>query len=126
MPIYEYQCLACGHRHEQIQRLDDPPLAVCPDCGGALKKLVSSPAFQFKGTGWYVTDYAAKKGAGADGTKSSGRGDGAEPGSASQGSEKSSESGTAKSAEATASSDSKSTETAKTPVKKESPKAADS
>jgi putative FmdB family regulatory protein len=84
MPIYEYQCLACGRRHEAIQKLDEAPLAVCPDCGGALKKMVSSPAFQFKGTGWYATDYAAKKGGGADdekGAKKSGdEGGGSEKG----------------------------------------------
>lgn len=63
MPIYEYQCEECGQRTEAIQRLDDPPLEQCPHCGGALRKLMSAPAFQFKGTGWYVTDYAGKKGA---------------------------------------------------------------
>ena len=63
MPLYEYQCDACGHRFEHIQKFSDPLLTVCPECDGALHKLVSSPAFQFKGTGWYVTDYA-KKGTG--------------------------------------------------------------
>ena len=58
MPLYEYQCEACAHRFEQIRRFSDPPLASCPECGGAVRKLVSSPAIQFKGTGWYVTDYA--------------------------------------------------------------------
>lgn len=62
MPIYEYQCQQCGHRMEAIQKLHDKPFTKCPECKGALKKLISSPAFQFKGTGWYVTDYAAKKG----------------------------------------------------------------
>ncbi|MDP6582289.1 MAG: zinc ribbon domain-containing protein [Vicinamibacterales bacterium] len=60
MPLYEYQCDSCGHRFEQIQRFSDPLLAACPECDGALQKLVSSPAIQFKGTGWYVTDYAKK------------------------------------------------------------------
>ncbi len=63
MPLYEYQCDACGHRFEHIQKFSDPLLTVCPKCGDTIRKLVSSPAFQFKGTGWYVTDYA-KKGAG--------------------------------------------------------------
>ena len=63
MPLYEYQCDACGHRFEHIQKFSDPLLAVCPKCEGVLRKLVSSPAIQFKGTGWYVTDYA-KKGTG--------------------------------------------------------------
>lgn len=63
MPIYEYQCRKCGHRLEAMQKVAAPPLRRCPDCGGGLKKLVSAPAFQFKGSGWYVTDYAGKKGA---------------------------------------------------------------
>ena len=63
MPLYEYQCDACGHCFEHIQKFSDPLLAVCPKCEGVLRKLVSSPAIQFKGTGWYVTDYA-KKGSG--------------------------------------------------------------
>ena len=66
MPLYEYQCEACAHRFEQIQRFSDPPRTECPECGGRVRKLVSSPAIQFKGTGWYVTDYARqdKKGSG--------------------------------------------------------------
>ena len=64
MPIYEYECQQCGKRTELLQRFDDAPLAACPDCGGEVKKLISSPAFQFKGSGWYVTDYAGKKSAG--------------------------------------------------------------
>ncbi len=60
MPLYEYQCDACGHRFEHIQKFSDPLLSVCPQCGDAIRKLVSSPAIQFKGTGWYVTDYAKK------------------------------------------------------------------
>lgn len=62
MPIYEYQCQACDHRLEALQRISEPPLATCPECGGELRKLVSAPAFQFKGSGWYVTDYARKDG----------------------------------------------------------------
>jgi putative FmdB family regulatory protein len=62
MPLYEYQCLKCGRRTEILQRFADAPLAVCPECGGEVKKLVSSPAFQFKGSGWYATDYAKKSG----------------------------------------------------------------
>jgi putative FmdB family regulatory protein len=60
MPLYEYQCDACGNRFESIQKFSDPPLAECPKCGGAVKKLQSAPAFQFKGSGWYITDYARK------------------------------------------------------------------
>ena len=58
MPLYEYQCEACAHRFEQIRRFSDPPLTTCPECEGPVRKLLSSPAIQFKGTGWYVTDYA--------------------------------------------------------------------
>lgn len=59
MPLYEYRCLSCHERFEVMQRVNDQPLAVCRDCGGRLEKLFSAPALQFKGTGWYVTDYAA-------------------------------------------------------------------
>lgn len=62
MPIYEYQCEACGERVELLQRFEDPPPAECAHCGGAMRKLLSAPAFQFKGSGWYVTDYAGKSG----------------------------------------------------------------
>jgi len=70
MPLYEYQCTKCGHRVEVIQRFDDPPLAVCENCGGEMKKLLSAPAFHLKGSGWYATDYAGKKSGGADGGES--------------------------------------------------------
>ena len=61
MPLYEYECQSCHRRLEKIhQKFSDPPLEVCPHCGGRLQKLVSSPAFQFKGSGWYATDYARK------------------------------------------------------------------
>jgi putative FmdB family regulatory protein len=58
MPLYEYECDACGHRFEVIQKFSDPPIEKCPACGSTVHKLQSAPAFQFKGTGWYVTDYA--------------------------------------------------------------------
>jgi putative FmdB family regulatory protein len=60
MPLYEYECESCGHRLERIQKFSDPPLETCPDCGGKLRKLISSPAIQFKGSGWYITDYSRK------------------------------------------------------------------
>ncbi|HSA95753.1 MAG TPA: FmdB family zinc ribbon protein [Acidobacteriota bacterium] len=60
MPIYEYECRACGERTEVLQKAKDKPLACCPKCGGAVAKLISSPAIQFKGNGWYITDYAKK------------------------------------------------------------------
>jgi putative FmdB family regulatory protein len=58
MPLYEYQCDACAHRFEVIRKFSDAPLTTCPKCGGAVRKLLSSPAIQFKGSGWYITDYA--------------------------------------------------------------------
>lgn len=81
MPLYEYECLKCGKRTELLQRFADAPLAACPQCGGEVKKLFSAPAVQFKGSGWYVTDYAGKKGAGSDSKsekseKSESKGDG--------------------------------------------------
>ncbi len=57
MPLYEYQCQECGETQEVIQRMSDPPYTICPSCGGALRKLISSPAIQFKGSGFYITDY---------------------------------------------------------------------
>jgi putative FmdB family regulatory protein len=68
MPLYEYQCESCHERFERIQKFSDPPVDVCPKCGkGPVRKLPSSPAIQFKGSGWYITDYARKSG---DATKS--------------------------------------------------------
>src|SRR4029077_18716739 len=57
MPLYEYECDACGHRFEKIQKFSDPLVDKCPICGGAVHKLMSSPAIQFKGSGFYITDY---------------------------------------------------------------------
>lgn len=62
MPLYEYQCKKCHSLTERIQKFSDPPLAICPHCGGELEQLISAPAVQFKGSGWYVTDYARKSG----------------------------------------------------------------
>jgi putative FmdB family regulatory protein len=63
MPLYEYQCQSCGERSEILQKLNDPPYTHCPKCAGEMKKLVSSPAIQFKGSGFYKTDYASKSSA---------------------------------------------------------------
>jgi putative FmdB family regulatory protein len=60
MPLYEYQCEACEHRFETIQKFSDAPLTECPKCGGVVHKLQSAPAFHLKGSGWYITDYARK------------------------------------------------------------------
>ena len=58
MPIYEYQCAACGHQFETLQKISDKPFSECPDCGrDALKKLISASAFRLKGSGWYETDF---------------------------------------------------------------------
>lgn len=61
MPIYEYKCLDCGMHLEKMQKVSDAPLALCENCGGKLEKQWSRSGFQFKGEGWYVTDYAGKK-----------------------------------------------------------------
>ena len=63
MPLYEYECSKDGV-FEQMQKFSDPPLSACPRCGGPVEKLLSAPAIQFKGTGWYITDYARKGGEG--------------------------------------------------------------
>jgi putative FmdB family regulatory protein len=60
LPLYEYRCLRCGAHFEKIQKFSDAPLQRCENCGGRLEQLLSSPAIQFKGSGWYVTDYARK------------------------------------------------------------------
>ena len=67
MPLYEYQCDACGREFELIRKFSDPPLEKCPHCGGTVRKLFSSPAIQFKGSGWYITDYAKKDPSGGGG-----------------------------------------------------------
>ena len=61
MPIYEYKCVVCGTHLEKMQKVSDAPLTVCENCGGKLEKQWSRSGFQFKGDGWYVTDYAGKK-----------------------------------------------------------------
>jgi len=70
MPLYEYLCKKCGHRFERIQKFSDPHVKKCPDCKGAVEQVISAPAVQFKGSGWYVTDYA-KKSTGAGSSSSS-------------------------------------------------------
>jgi len=75
LPLYEYQCEKCGKRFERIQKFSDPPMKKCPECGGAVERLLSAPAVQFKGSGWYVTDYARKPAA----TGAAEGGDGKQP-----------------------------------------------
>jgi len=76
MPNYEYLCKNCGHRFEQIRKFSDKQLRKCPECGGVIEQVISAPAVQFKGSGWYVTDYA-KKGSGSAGSSSSSESDSA-------------------------------------------------
>src|SRR4249920_3162078 len=74
MPLYEYECDACHHRFEVIQKYSDPLIDACPKCGSSVQKLLSSPAIQFKGSGFYITDYA--RAGKSDSGQSSSRGDG--------------------------------------------------
>ena len=67
MPLYEYKCLKCGRRTEKIENMNGPHLKKCPHCGGKVEAMFSAPAIQFKGSGWYVTDYGGKKSSGDSG-----------------------------------------------------------
>jgi putative FmdB family regulatory protein len=90
VPLYEYQCKSCHTLMERIQKFSDPPLTTCPHCGGELEQLLSAPAVQFKGAGWYVTDYArkggesSKDGKGSAGSEGKSSGEGAASGEASK------------------------------------------
>ena len=77
MPLYEYLCTACGERTEVLRGFNQPPLTVCPQCGGLLTKLISAPAIQFKGSGFYLTDYgrAGSRKSGSEAGKSESAGD---------------------------------------------------
>ena len=68
MPLYEYLCEACQERTEVLQKMGEPALTICPRCGGSLRKLFSAPSFQFKGSGWYLTDYAKRSATGEGGS----------------------------------------------------------
>ncbi len=68
MPLYEYRCTKCGHVFEKIQKFSDPHVSECPKCGAPVEQVISAPAVQFKGAGWYVTDYAKKSGASKSGS----------------------------------------------------------
>jgi putative FmdB family regulatory protein len=106
MPLYEYECGSCAHRFERIQKFSDPLVDVCPKCGGVVRKLLSSPAIQFKGSGWYITDYARKSGNVESSSSSSSKSDGNEK-SSDTSSEKKSESSGKSSDTSSSSSDSK-------------------
>lgn len=71
MPLYEYECAKCGKHYEKIEKYSGPHLKKCLNCGGRVERLLSAPAIQFKGSGWYVTDYAKKSGSGAEKKESS-------------------------------------------------------
>jgi putative FmdB family regulatory protein len=71
MPLYEYACKKCGHRFEEIRKFSDKHLSKCPECGGVLEQVISAPAVRFKGSGWYVTDYAKKGSSSASSSSSS-------------------------------------------------------
>jgi putative FmdB family regulatory protein len=73
MPLYEYECKKCHHRFERIQKFSDKMVTKCPECGGPVEQVISAPAVQFKGSGWYVTDYAKKSSAPASSDGDSGK-----------------------------------------------------
>ena len=69
MPLYEYKCLKCGRHTDKIENVSGPHLKKCPHCGGKVESVITAPSIQFKGAGWYVTDYGGKKSGGGDGDK---------------------------------------------------------
>ncbi len=96
MPLYEYQCAKDG-TFELVRKFSDPPLTACPTCGGPVEKLLSAPAIQFKGSGWYITDYARK----SSGGEGAGKKDGPEKGGSKEGSKDSPSSSSSESKSAT-------------------------
>ena|SRR5437868_8255652 len=72
MPLYEYECQKCHHRFERLQQFSDRQITKCPKCKGRVEQVISAPAVQFKGSGWYVTDYAKKSSAPSSSSSSSG------------------------------------------------------
>jgi putative FmdB family regulatory protein len=90
VPLYEYECQKCHRRTEKIENVNGPYLKKCPHCGGKLERLLSSPAIQFKGSGWYVTDYAGKKGSPAGESSGGAKSESKESSGKDSGSEKSS------------------------------------
>jgi putative FmdB family regulatory protein len=75
MPLYEYECFLCRHRFERIQRVTAEPITTCPECGGSVRRLLGTPALQFKGGGWYITDYGSGRSAGTT-SQADGNGEG--------------------------------------------------
>lgn len=121
MPLYEYQCDSCEHRFEVIQKFSDARIEVCPKCGSAVRKLFSSPAIQFKGSGWYITDYAKKSGAPGDSAK--GESGGEKSGESKSSGESSGGSKGETKGESKAGSESKSSNDSSTPAAPTTPKA---
>jgi putative FmdB family regulatory protein len=115
MPIYEYECKKCHHRFEKIQKFSDPHVKKCPECGGPIEQVVTAPAVQFKGSGWYVTDYAKKSGTAGSSSSSSSSGESSNGDSA--------KSDSAKSDKSESSSSSNSDSSKESGGKKEKPKA---
>lgn len=101
MPLYEYKCIKCGHKFEKIESVSASETKKCPKCGARAERVLNAPAIQFKGTGWYVTDYAGKK----PGASAKESGDSSETASSAKAGDKSAEEPAAK-------------ESAKTPAKK--------
>jgi len=101
LPLYEYKCVKCGHRFEKIESFDAPETKKCPKCGAKAERQLGAPAIQFKGTGWYVTDYAGKKPGSSSSEKS---GDGASDKSSEKSSDKPTESKSAAAAKSESSS----------------------
>jgi putative FmdB family regulatory protein len=121
MPLYEYKCDACGHHFEKIQKFSDPLVDTCPKCGGVVRKLVSSPAIQFKGSGFYITDYAKKDHVAAakadkEGSGKSEKSEKSEKGERSEKSEKTDKADTAAKSETSSSSSDTSSSSAATPA----------
>jgi putative FmdB family regulatory protein len=106
MPLYEYECETENKRFEVIQKFSDAPLTTCPTCGGVVRRLISSPAIQFKGSGWYITDYA-RKGSSSDSSSSS-KSNGSNGGASTSSSNSSNESSSSKSSSSSDSSSSSS------------------
>ena len=102
MPLYEYQCEQCNNRFEMIRKFSDPPVETCPKCGGPVRKLLSSPAIQFKGSGWYITDYARKDAPAASGSDGKTTGDASAKTDTSEKAEKSDKTATTSAAESSA------------------------
>jgi putative FmdB family regulatory protein len=82
VPLYEYRCKQCGHQFEKIQSFSAPEIKECPVCKGEVERLISAPALQFKGSGWYVTDYAGKGNAKAPAKSADSNGSGDKPAAA--------------------------------------------